>query len=92
MANASCPTNDSLALCNPPSLIPFHYLSVCLSVCLSLSQTYSGLSCVVVNPYQMYPIYTERVVELYKGKKRHKMPPHIYAITDHAYRHMLLGE
>ena len=56
------------------------------------SQTYSGLFCVVVNPYKMYPIYTEAVVELYKGKKRHEMPPHVYAVTDSAYRNMLLGK
>ena len=55
-------------------------------------QTYSGLFCVVVNPYKMYPIYTERVIELYKGKKRHEVPPHVYAVTDQAYRSMLLGE
>ncbi|XP_048473510.1 myosin-9-like [Rhincodon typus] len=26
---------------------------------------------------------------MYKGKKRHELPPHIYAITDTAYRSML---
>ena len=46
----------------------------------------------MVNPYRLYPIYTSNVVELYRGKKRHEVPPHIYAITDQAYRNMLLGE
>ncbi|EDV19560.1 uncharacterized protein TRIADDRAFT_51158 [Trichoplax adhaerens] len=55
-----------------------------------LIYTYSGLFCVVVNPYKRYPIYTDEVVELYKSKKRHEVPPHIYAITDQAYRCMLL--
>jgi myosin protein heavy chain len=56
--------------------------------CLFL-QTYSGLFCVVINPYKKLPIYTEALIERYKGKKRQDLPPHVFAIADAAYRNML---
>lgn len=46
----------------------------------------------VINPYKNLPIYSEEIVDMYKGKKRHEMPPHIYAITDTAYRSMMQGK
>lgn len=46
----------------------------------------------VVNPYKMLPIYSEKIIDMYKGKKRHEVPPHIYSISDNAYRNMMQGE
>ena len=54
-----------------------------------LIYTYSGLFCVVVNPYKRFPIYTPRVVKMYLGKRRNEVPPHLWAITETAYRNML---
>merc|ERR1719398_575635 len=54
-----------------------------------LIYTYSGLFCIVVNPYKRYPIYTGTVVKMYLGKRKNEVPPHLWAITETAYRNML---
>ncbi|XP_049926283.1 myosin heavy chain, fast skeletal muscle-like [Epinephelus moara] len=51
--------------------------------------TYSGLFCVVVNPYKWLPVYDAQVVGAYRGKKRIEAPPHIFSISDNAYQFML---
>uniref|UniRef100_A0A3B3CXB6 Myosin heavy chain, fast skeletal muscle-like n=1 Tax=Oryzias melastigma TaxID=30732 RepID=A0A3B3CXB6_ORYME len=51
--------------------------------------TYSGLFCVVVNPYKWLPVYDAVVVAAYRGKKRIEAPPHIFSISDNAYQFML---
>eukprot|EP01090_Pellita_catalonica_P012524 TRINITY_DN2743_c0_g1_i1.p1 TRINITY_DN2743_c0_g1~~TRINITY_DN2743_c0_g1_i1.p1 ORF type:complete len:1470 (-),score=356.83 TRINITY_DN2743_c0_g1_i1:46-4158(-) len=56
---------------------------------VDLFHTYSGLFLVVVNPYKRLPIYTEEMINIYRGKKRNKVAPHIFAMADTAYRDML---
>ncbi|XP_046870538.1 myosin heavy chain, fast skeletal muscle-like [Hypomesus transpacificus] len=51
--------------------------------------TYSGLFCVTVNPYKWLPVYSQKVVVAYRGKKRMEAPPHIFSISDNAYQFML---
>merc|ERR1711936_1171589 len=65
----------------------FHNLDVRFKA--KLIYTYSGLFCIVVNPYKRYPIYTPTCVKLYLGKRRNEVPPHLWAITETAYRNML---
>merc|ERR1719266_230289 len=65
----------------------FHNLDVRFKA--KLIYTYSGLFCIVVNPYKKYPIYTATCVKLYLGKRRNEVPPHLWAITETAYRNML---
>merc|ERR1712227_739381 len=80
-----CEDMANLTYLNDASV--FHNLEVRFKA--KLIYTYSGLFCIVVNPYKRYPIYTSTVVKMYLGKRRNEVPPHLWAITETAYRNML---
>merc|ERR1711910_206529 len=80
-----CEDMANLTFLNDASV--FHNLKV--RYVAKLIYTYSGLFCIVVNPYKRYPIYTGTVVKMYLGKRRNEVPPHLWAITETAYRNML---
>jgi myosin heavy chain 6/7 len=80
-----CEDMANLTFLNDGSV--FHNLEVRYKA--KLIYTYSGLFCVVVNPYKRFPIYTQTVVKWYVGKRRNEVPPHLWAISETAYRNML---
>jgi len=80
-----CEDMANLTFLNDASV--FHNLEVRYKA--KMIYTYSGLFCIVVNPYKRYPIYTQTVVKMYLGKRRNEVPPHLWAITETAYRNML---
>lgn len=47
--------------------------------------TYIGHVLISVNPFQDLGIYTQQVLNSYKGKNRLEVPPHVYAIAESMY-------
>ncbi|CAD5218881.1 unnamed protein product [Bursaphelenchus okinawaensis] len=55
--------------------------------------TYSGLFCVVLNPWKRVPLYTTEMMELYMNSKLNttNLPPHVYAVAQNAYEGLKLA-
>lgn len=51
-----------------------------------LVYTYIGEVVVSVNPYRAMNIYEDAVIKDYQGREMYERPPHIFALTDSAYR------
>jgi myosin protein heavy chain len=54
-----------------------------------LIYTYSGLFLVAVNPYCPLSIYNNEYINMYKDRGREDTKPHIFAIAEEAFRHLV---
>lgn len=50
--------------------------------------TYIGAVLISVNPFRDLGIYTEDIVQRYRGKNRLEVPPHVFGIAESAYYNM----
>ncbi|KAF7591496.1 class II myosin [Aspergillus hancockii] len=50
--------------------------------------TYIGHVLVSVNPFRDLGIYTDRVLDSYRGKNRLEVPPHVFGVAESAYYNM----
>ncbi|XP_037068511.1 unconventional myosin-XVIIIa-like, partial [Pollicipes pollicipes] len=57
----------------------------------NLIHTSAGASTLVVNPMSSLAIYSDKVIQMFRGCKPEDMPPHIYCTAQTAYR-ALLGQ
>ena len=47
--------------------------------------TYCGIVLVAINPYEYLPLFSQEVIDTYKGKTPAEMDPHVFAIAEDAF-------
>ncbi|XP_069002915.1 unconventional myosin-XVIIIa-like isoform X1 [Embiotoca jacksoni] len=55
----------------------------------NLVHTHAGPNMVVINPISAPSMYSEKVMQMFKGCKREETAPHIYSMAQAAYRNLL---
>ncbi len=50
--------------------------------------TYTAYILIAMNPYKKLDIYGDDMIRKYSGQAIGKLPPHVYAIADRAFRNM----
>eukprot|EP00002_Diphylleia_rotans_P005133 TRINITY_DN1421_c0_g2_i1.p1 TRINITY_DN1421_c0_g2~~TRINITY_DN1421_c0_g2_i1.p1 ORF type:complete len:1295 (-),score=319.08 TRINITY_DN1421_c0_g2_i1:220-4104(-) len=78
------PDNTQLTFLNEAAVL--HNLSVRYKK--NEIYTLVGYILIAINPYKYLPLYSEKHFEDYRGKAIGRMPPHVFAIADRAYRSM----
>eukprot|EP00013_Stygamoeba_regulata_P028858 CAMPEP_0177646796 /NCGR_PEP_ID=MMETSP0447-20121125/9957_1 /TAXON_ID=0 /ORGANISM="Stygamoeba regulata, Strain BSH-02190019" /LENGTH=1048 /DNA_ID=CAMNT_0019149337 /DNA_START=284 /DNA_END=3426 /DNA_ORIENTATION=- len=53
-----------------------------------LIYTNIGPVLISVNPFKKLNIFTDEYIEVYKGRFRHELPPHVFALAEETYRAM----
>ncbi|ORY03520.1 myosin-2 [Basidiobolus meristosporus CBS 931.73] len=89
-------------LCNPPilegiddltNLSYLHEPAVLHNIRTRYSQhniyTYSGIVLIACNPFQKVSLYSQDVIQAYSGRTRGELEPHLFAISEDAYRCMI---
>ncbi|KAK9367129.1 P-loop containing nucleoside triphosphate hydrolase protein [Lipomyces kononenkoae] len=90
-------------LCNPPileaneDLTNLSYLNepaVMHAILMRYQQlsiyTYSGIVLIATNPFQRVDsLYSADIIQMYSGKRRGELEPHLFAIAEDAYRCMI---
>ncbi|ETL89032.1 hypothetical protein L917_11962 [Phytophthora nicotianae] len=56
-----------------------------------LIYTYVGPIVIAINPYKQLDVYSERHMTEYYGKAMGALPPHVFALADHAYTQLIQG-